>query len=385
MPSTPDPRIAVIGAGIAGAFAAYFLASRGARPVLLERERIAAGASGANAGGLNPLHGPGFPGPIDAFALQSLALHLEHWPRIGELSAIAFGGRRVARLHVAARADEVAEMQERVALYDRTPGFSGRWLAAAEARAAVGTLAPGVAGGLWSEGNARVEPAAYTRAVVDAARRLGATLVEAEATGLEHERGRVTGVRLGPDRLDCDGAVIATGPWCEGPQHWLGLPLPVSPVKGELLRVTPSELPAAEITSGPAGVYFAGADGVWLGGTEDRAGFDATPTADARRRIGASIAALSPALGRLPVQARSAALRPVTPDHLPIIGIPAGWENVCVTVGGGRKGMLLSSGMGLAASQLLLDGRTELGIGACTPERWRAGVPAMASGTAGRR
>ncbi len=372
MASIPHPRIAVIGGGIAGVFATYFLARRGARPVLVERDEIAAGASGANAGGLNPLHGPEIPGPLDALALRSLRLHLEQWPTIGELSPIGFGGRRVARLHAAATPEEVGALRERAELHNRTPGFSARWLDAAQARTAAGPLAPGMAGGLWSEGNARVDPGPYARAVLDAARRLGADLILAEATGLQHERGRVSGVRLGADRLDCDGVVIATGPWCEAPGRWLDRPLPVSPLKGELLRVTPPEAPRAELTFRAAGVYLAADDGVWLGGTEDRVGFDPRPTADGARRIVAGIAALAPGLQTLPVEDRWAGLRPATPDGLPIIGIPEGWENVCLTLGGGRKGMLLSAGMGMAAAELLLDGRSDVEIAACDPRRFAA-------------
>jgi D-amino-acid dehydrogenase len=60
-----------------------------------------------------------------------------------------------------------------------------------------------------------------------------------------------------------------------------------------------------------------------------------------------------------------AGLRPVTPDGLPILGISARWENVCLATGAGRKGMLLGAALGLAASELVVGGTTGLPIAAC--------------------
>jgi glycine oxidase len=351
----PQPPIAVIGAGITGAFCAYLLARRGRSTVLIERDGVAAHASGTNAGGLNPLHGPGIPGPLDGFALRALQLHLAHWPVLAELSGAAFGARRVPRLHLARAPDEVAALRERGRLHDRTPGFSAQWLDGEATRAAVPAVRGPIAGGLWSEGNARVEPAAYVSALVEAACRLGARLLTAEATALEHERGRVTAIRLGRERLVCAGAVLATGPWCREPGRWLSLRLPVGPVRGELVRVAPGVALDAEVTFGTTGVYEAATAGErWLGGTADHVGLRSTPTAAGRRRITAAVAALLPDVAAAPALEQRAALRPVTEDGLPIIGPAPGWQNVVLALGGGSKGMLLGAAMAAAAADALL-------------------------------
>ena len=56
-------------------------------------------------------------------------------------------------------------------------------------------------------------------------------------------------------------------------------------------------------------------------------------------------------------------------------GRPAGWENACLALGPGHKGMLLSAGIGLAVAELLVRGDTTMPIGACAPERWAAPAP----------
>lgn len=376
--STEKPRMVVVGGGITGAFAAYFLARLGVDCTLVERDQVAAHASGANAGGLNPLHGPGIPGPMQALALAAHRLHLDHWSEIRRLSEIDFDGQLVPRLQLALDDRELAELAPLQSLYDGTPGFSARLLHAPELRRREPRAPADAAGGLWTEGNARVDPARYTRAVAGAAAALGARLMTAEVRGLRSDGDRVTGVSVPAGTIDCDGVVLAPGPWCEAPADWLAEPLPVQPVKGELLLVALScAAPAAEVSWRGFGVYRAVADGagadtgdrVWLGGTEDRAGFDAAPTDSARERILDGIRRMLPGLGQLRVIRHVAALRPVSRDGLPIVGLSRRWQNVCVAVGSGRKGMLLSAGLGLAAAELLTSGRTGVPIGACTPQR----------------
>jgi glycine/D-amino acid oxidase-like deaminating enzyme len=325
--------IAVVGGGITGAFAAYFLARRDVEVTLIERDAVAAQASGKNPGGLNPLHGPGIPGPLGELALEALRLHLEH-----------FSPPRRPRVQLAVDDGDVEKLERSKELYDSTPGFSARWIDARELGAAMPC-------GLWTEGNCRVDAADYTRAVVRAA---GPTLLKGEVTGLAQRNGRVVEVVLGSEAVACDAVVIATGAWCAGPASWLGLPLPVEPVEGELLLVGRSGGTRVDLAWRDAGVYGAGEDRVWLGGQRDLA------------------SRILPDLREAPVIRRTSAPRPMTPDGFPIVGLVPGLENACLAIGGGRKGMLLSSALGLAAAELLTDGRTRLPLDACSPDRCSA-------------
>ncbi len=267
---------------------------------------------------------------------------------------------------------EAATLASREALYNAASGCSARWLTGSQLRRIEPRLSAEAAGGLWTEGNALVNPGPYTQAVAAAAVALGAKVVRAQARGLRERGGRVTGVITESGVLDCDGVVIATGTWCAGPARWLGVPLPLQPVKGEmLLGESPEGVPAGEVTWGGVGLYGSSPTRAWLGGTDDHAGFDSATTASARERILAGVRQLLPGLGPLRVVRQIAGLRPVTADGLPIVGIPDGWENVCVAAGGGRKGMLLGAVLGLASAELLVTGSTKVPIGNCAPDRWR--------------
>lgn len=376
----PDPRmpdVLVVGGGIAGAFATYFLARRSVGVTLVERGEIGGEASGNNAGNLAPLEGPGIPGPMLPLALESFALHLGQAAAIEELSGENVAPQRTKRLHAVFDEQELARLGSVKETYDSTAGFAASWL---DREALIGVeprIGREIVRGLAVEGNARVEGGPYTRAIVAAAEALGATTLKAEVRGLRHRRGRVTGVDLAAGPLDCGAVILAPGAWCAEPARWLGTTIPVVPVKGELLLVEPPGGGVlADLVSGDAAVYGTGGETVWLGQTEDRVGLDRTATTEARTSILAGAAKLLEGVGEAKVLKQTVGLRPVTPDGFPIVGAPPGWENVCLAVGGGRKGVLLSAGMGLAAAELITEGTTATSVGPCSPQRWRDGQAA---------
>lgn len=357
----------VVGGGVTGAFAAYFLARRRVPVTLVEREEIGGAASGNNAGNLAPLHGA--QPAVVPLALASFALHREHVDAIRELSRADVRLRPGTRLYL--ETDDRPELEAMAAAYEATPGLSASRVGAA----AVSELEPRLVGAgcaLAVEGNLRVDGGPYTRATVAAAEALGARTVKGEARGLVRRDGRAAAVELDSGALGCAAVVLAPGAWCVEPARWLGVPIPVEPLKGELVLVEPEGGGVrADLSWGRTAVYAHDDRTVWVGDTEERSGFDRAPTSNARASILDRAAARFPELGRAPVAAQKAGLRPVTPDGLPIVGTPDGWENVCLAVGGGRKGLLLGAAIGLAAADIVTVGRTAVPVDACSPARWR--------------
>lgn len=362
---------AVVGAGITGAFSAYFLARCGVGVTLIARDPIGTQASGSNPGGLNPLHGIGIPGPLQALALEAFDLHLKSWHAVRELSGIHFSPRRARRIHLATDETDLPQLERTKAQHDLTPGFSAWWLDAGELRAIEPRLSAGVIRGLATEGNAKVSAAEYTQALVAAAVELGASVMSAEVRGLNGREGRVESLTLDSGTLECDGMVLASGPWCVEPSRWLGTPLPVEPLKGEmvLVRLDGGRV-GTDLAWRDVAAYGTGGGEIWLGHTEDSVGFDAAPSAVGRRSILERAAVLLPGVGGARLVDHIVGLRPVASDGLPIVGRAPGWENVVLALGAGRKGVLLSAGIGLAVAQLLVNERTEMPIAACDPRRF---------------
>jgi glycine oxidase len=363
-------RVVIVGGGITGAFAAYFLSRLGAEATIVERGDLGGAASSRNAGHLNPLHGAGIPGPLQPLALFSHRLHLEHWDELRRLSGVDFPGGLESRLQPALDEADVIMLAERGELCNATAGFAAQWIEPDELERVEPRLRGGLPGALIAHGAARVEPGPYTQAVAAAAVAFGAEVVGGEVVGLGRASGRVEYVELETGRIDCDGVVVATGPWCRAPAEWLDLPLPVEPVKGELLVASAeSGAPATGVTWRQFGVDPIGKGWVRLGGTEDRLGFDVTPSDSGRERILAAVREMLPGMGEMRVIAQSAGLRPVSRDGLPVAGVLRSAENVFLAVGTGRKGMLLSAGLGLAAAETLTAGETSVPIAGYSPDR----------------
>src|SRR5690606_36961220 len=144
---------AIIGGGLTGAWIAYLLASEGRDVVVYDGGSQPFRASDANPGGLNPLHGPGIPGPLEAFQLGCHQLHRDHGDRIRELSGIDYHLRIIDRLFVAFSEGDVAELRDMERLYAAASGFDAIWLDPHQVRFLEPRVSDRVLGGLLTRGN----------------------------------------------------------------------------------------------------------------------------------------------------------------------------------------------------------------------------------------
>ena len=135
------------------------------------------------------------------------------------------------------------------------------------------------------------------------------------------------------------------------------------------------KLPGANVTHdfthGIISLYRRSDDKVWVGVTRERCGLDERPTDDGKRLLIEGAARIMPAVREATLVAHLAALRPATPTGLPVIGRAPGWNNVFVANGGGIKGVLLSTGMGVAVRDLVLTGETAMPVADFVPRSAR--------------
>lgn len=365
-------RVVVAGGGVAGCAAAYYLSKAGARVTIVEHEGIGNGASGWSAGGLNPLQG--IAPPIWDFAMESFRLHLALWPELRRHSAQQLEAGRISMAYVAPDAASVPELQAQQPLYEQAEGFTARWVEPDELRTLEHRLAPTVAGALLTHGNGVLESHRLTVALAEVAQRHGAAILDGQVAGLVHRDGRVTGVRVGDMTVPCDAVVLAMGPWSGAAADWLGVPVPVEPLKGEIvrLRIDGDALPFDIVT--PAVSLFARpGKQVWLASTQQRLGFDREISAWGYQTLHTPAVQLMPSIAEASLVQQTVCLRPVTPDDLPILGAVPGWQGVYMATAGGTKGILLGPGMGQALADLILTGQTDLSIGGMRLERFAAG------------
>jgi len=337
--------VLVVGGGVIGLSCAWRVARRGMRVCVLEREGVASGASGVAAGMLAPV-GEASWGEDDLLALN-LASH-RRWPSFaGELAEDS--GREVAflspgALHVALDRDEAEELRRRHRLHDEL-GLPSRWLPPTECRRLEPGLAPGLAGGVFVEEEASVDPSLLCAALAAAIERRGGRL-ETGAEVVEAEIGASVSRLRSADGRDFEGrsVVLASGCWA-GQAGWLDPTArpPVRPVKGEILTLRAAADPVCERMVVTERVYVVPRlDGrVIVGATVEERGFDTTVTAGGVHELLREAYRALPEIAELELLEAKAGLRPATPDNRPLIG-RGELDGLLVAGGHYRNGILLA-------------------------------------------
>jgi glycine/D-amino acid oxidase-like deaminating enzyme len=326
-------KVLVLGAGVIGAATAFFLARAGAETVLVERTEPACAASGKAGGFLALDWCDGL--ARAALSRRSFALHAELAREAGE----AVGFRPVETLLVATSGE----------------GVPAPWLGAGfRIRERLGEPTT----------TALVDPARFTRWLVDRALGAGARLVIGTPEHLE-PAGSGWRLHLAGATLDAEAVVLALGPWTETARRWVPLP-PVRSLLGHSLRFELEEpLPPTVlfVRLDPArhGLdeleIYPRADGsVVVAGLSRPARPPADPTAvrpdpGAAELLAAAARAVLPALARARRVEPRACLRPVSADGTPHLGPLPGHPGLWLATGHGPWGIL----EGPATGELLAD------------------------------
>ena len=225
--STPSPDVIVVGGGIVGTSAAAFLAGAGARVLLVERDGLAAGASGANAGAI--WH------PVDPVLV---GLYRASLPLYRELAAASnvfrVDERPVGLLELSgSEADVRAEAEAYAAFY---PELAPIVLDPAAVRA----TEPGAADGLWGcliDLGYPIAPASGTYAFATLAESRGGVIRAGRAATLALDGDTVTGVSVDGELVPCGTVVAAAGPWTPGLLAPTGFVAPIRPLWGVVVEV----------------------------------------------------------------------------------------------------------------------------------------------------
>jgi glycine oxidase len=363
--------VVIVGGGIAGIVTAYYLAKAGVPSVVIERDAIGGHASGFAYGGLTPVSGFGIPGPLADVALQGMRLHRELAKSLVEETGIAVDFRVRSSLALALTEADVQRLHVNLPWQRKQPECAVRWLEASEARRVEPRIADETRGAVLIEGTADVEPYRLVLALTRAAERLGVTVRHGRAIGLRRDGGRVTGVILEREEVACSTVVLALGPWSAEISTWIGTPIDVRPLKGQILRLKAPGPPVACSVGWGHNYATTKTDGLlWAGTTEEEAGFDEESTPEARDEIGAALVTMLPAMADAEVVYQTACLRPLASDGLLVLGRVPGLEHVYVATGAGRKGILLGPAMGRAIADLILTGSTPIALEAFAPGRF---------------
>ncbi|SFJ37338.1 Glycine/D-amino acid oxidase [Bosea sp. OK403] len=221
--------VVVIGAGIVGSAAAYYLAKRGHSVALLEKGIVGAEQSSRNWGWCRQQN-------RDARELPLAMRAMELWERFNGEIGRDIGFRRTGLVYASNDADQIAQW-EKWRGTARQLGIDTRMLSGAEASAMTSGTGRSWLGGVHSVSDGKAEPALAAPVLAHGARLNGATIhQDCAARGLDITNGAVTGVITEKGSIRTRSVILSGGAWASAFCRRHGLRFPQASARQSILR-----------------------------------------------------------------------------------------------------------------------------------------------------
>jgi sarcosine oxidase subunit beta len=298
----------VVGGGVMGAAALYYLAALGCeRPVLVERETLASGSTGHCAGGVRTL----FSDELNVrIGVESIRRFERFRDEIGHELDLRLDG------YLFLLDDEADVARFELDLELQTPhGIDSRMLAPADAQDFVPQLATeGLAGACFCPVAGTVTPDLVVQGYTRRAAGRGAHVEQScVATKIVVVGGRVAGVETARGTIATERVILTAGVWSRELAATCGLDLPVAPERRYMFFTEdapafPARLPLT-VDFGTGFYFHREGAGLALGGREQSLE-ELAPVA--ARRL--------PALAELGIRSSWFGLYEMSPDHNALVG-----------------------------------------------------------------
>jgi len=412
----PSCDVLVLGGGVIGLVCALRLLQAGRSVTVIEGKHVGAGASHGNCGTITPSHlplhqpgtvakglkwlltpdapflvrpfaDPGLPGWLLRFARLCNDRDYRHVAEV-KSKLLLESRKRLEALVVAESLDCEFERSGTFYVYRTEAAFEKsleearlladlgvpiRTLQGPEVQQLEPALKPEVIAGHHHPDDARLRPDRYVRALADAVRRHGGTIMEGtEITGFDTRAGRLEAVQTRQGPISGRDCVFALGAWSPKLGKLLGLNLPIQPGKGySITYARPERAPTIPMVLKETYVCVTSWDsGYRLGSTMEFAGYDTSlnPVRLAALERGARDYLVDATGPR--VEEQWSGFRPMVPDDLPIIGRAPTLENLWLATGHGMLGVSLSAITGDIVCAQVTGGELPLDASVCRPERF---------------
>ncbi|MCE7028864.1 NAD(P)/FAD-dependent oxidoreductase [Jiella avicenniae] len=358
-------RVVIVGGGLMGAAAAFFLARRGVAVTLLERGRVGHAATNASFGNIRR---QGRYLPQMPLAHRSRALWGEAAGLLGE--DVEF--RATGHVRLAFDAEAMADME--AFARDAEPfGLSLELLGPNELRSRFPWAGPAAIGASLSPEDGSANPRLVAPAFARAAARLGAEVVEeSEVMAIRKDDGGLA-VETARGTVATDAVLNAAGAWGARLAEAVGEPVPLEacgPQMGVTEPLPHRILPVVGIWSRvkAEGVYFRQVERgniVFGGGNREAVALDpGHATVDPANTLAQlpQLARLCPAIAKVQVIRTWSGCEGYTGDMLPVMGPSRTTPGLFHAFGFCGHGFQLGPGVGDVMAELIATGRTETPI-----------------------
>ncbi|MCB9110744.1 MAG: FAD-binding oxidoreductase [Anaerolineales bacterium] len=355
-PNTAD--IVIIGGGVMGASAAYHLAQRGVKNiVLLEKEtHFGTGATGRCAGGVRYQ----FSTEINVrLSMQSLPMIERFKAEIGQ----DVNYHKYGYLLVATNEKDEQEFKWNVAMQNRL-GVQTEFLSGDEVRRRLPLMRfDDAIAGTFNPQDGTVDPNSIVMGYVNAAQKMGVTaLTGAEVMGITVSGGEVRSVKTNLGEVEARVVLNAAGPWSGLIAQMAGIQIPVTPLRRQMfttnpLKEVPEDFPF--VIDFARSLYFhREGEGLLIGmsNQNEKPGFDQNVDEDFE------LVNLEAAIERMPLIEKAsrashwAGLYEVTPDAHPIYGA-TDIKGFLLCTGFSGHGFMHGPISGKLMSEFILDGK----------------------------
>jgi sarcosine oxidase, subunit beta len=364
--------VVIVGGGVMGTSAAFHLAEVGIDVVVLERDALGSGSTSRAAGGVRTQFSDALNIEI---AKRSMAAFRDFERRPGwEIDL-----KPVGYLFVLSRDEDVAEFERSVEL-QRSFGLETRMVDAASVR----QLSPLVAGddilaGAFSPGDGHATPEGVVQGYASGARALGAKIVVGcEVVGIEMSGSSICAVVTDRGRVRTETVICAAGPWSRACGAMVGVSLPVTPLRRQILFTEampglPEELPMT-IDFATSFYFHREGPGLLMGMSDpaEEPGFSLETTDDWIPGLMEVVRRRAPAIADVGIRGGWAGLYEMTPDHNAIIGEAPDVSRFLYATGFSGHGFLQGPAVGEILRDMVLYRPTFVDIAPFSVERFSA-------------
>ena len=367
------PHVVVVGAGVIGCAVAYELARRGGRVHVIDRRDVGQGATQASAGVLAPYITAHAGSPLLTLGARSLDLYDEFVSRVVEDSSATVQYVRSGTLEVAL--DDVAarRLQDILRSYAKM-GVAAEYLDQQGVHDAEPQLSDAVVGGLLVNAHGFVGASDLTGALRRAAGAYGVTFLPSTSAARVSGHGGSLQVETPVDTVSCDAVVMAAGSWSGQVEAEGEEPVPVRPIRGQLLHLGWPKSPPGRVIWTDRCYMVPWTDGsVLIGATVEDVGFDERATVAGVQELIRMTCELVPNARKALFQGVRVGLRPGTPDDLPAIGPSTKLPGLFYATGHFRNGVLLAPLTAQLVADYVLEGKSDAALTATSLSRFAVG------------